>query len=446
MEKPSFFERANNWVKNSVMLKLLTIGILILFLLIPVDMVQDVIREREYRKQDAVAEVSGKWGNEQTVAGLVLTIPYTEYFKQVSTTAKEGYVMIANRRYAHFFPDQLDITGEVTPEVRYRGIYKAVVYKAKLNVAGKFPQPDFEQWKIENSNVLWDEAFVSLGLSDLRGIQQSVVVKWNGTDYAFEPGVEVKDVIVSGISTQIPVDSANKEYTFALDLDFNGSSGLDFIPFGKTTTVKLTSPWNDPKFEGAFLPDERDISETGFSATWDVLHLNRSFPQSFRGATTGLMESSFGVDLIVPVDEYQKSMRSAKYAAMFITLTFLIIFFVQIMNKVRVHPIQYIIVGLALCVFYTLLIGLSEHIPFSLSYLVASTAIIGMITLYTHSIFKIKRITMLVALLLSALYLFIYTIVQMEAFALLMGSIGLFVVLAVVMYLTRKIDWYNIQK
>ncbi len=446
MEKLSFFERANNWVRNSITLRMITMGILILLLLIPVDMVEDVIWERENRKQEAVQEVSGKWGNKQRVVGLVLTVPYNEYYKQNSATAKDGYVMIATRKYAHFFPSQLNIEGEIVPEVRYRGIYKIVVYTAQLSISGNFDSPDFEQWKIRHEDVLWDEAFTSLGLADLRGIQKGVSVKWNSKDYFFEPGVETNEVIVSGISTQVPVDTATKDYNFSLALDFNGSTGLEFIPIGETTTIKVSSTWNDPSFEGAFLPDEREITEGGFTAMWDVLHLNRSFPQSFRGAITTLAESSFGVNLIVPVDEYQKSMRSAKYASMFITLTFIIIFFVQIMYKVRVHPIQYIIVGLALCVFYTLLIGLSEHIAFGWSYLISSIGIIGMITLYAHSIFQVKRITVLIGLLLTVLYLFIFTIVQMEDFALLMGSIGLFVVLAVIMFLSRKIDWYNIQK
>ena len=145
------------------------------------------------------------------------------------------------------------------------------------------------------------------------------------------------------------------------------------------------------------------------------------------------------------MDEYQKSMRSAKYAAMFITLTFLLFFFVQILNNVRIHPIQYIIVGLALCVFYTLLIALSEHMSFKISYLISSFSILVMITLYAHSFAKNSRLTKLIGLILILLYLFIYSIIQMQDYALLMGSIGLFIVLAVIMYLSRKIDWYTIQ-
>jgi len=445
MEKPSFIERANNWVRNSVTLRLVTMGILILLLLIPVNMVESLIREREYRKQDAVKEVSGKWGNEQIVAGPVLTVPYLEYNKQYNNDTKE-YILVPTRRYAHFLPEALNVDGEILPEIRYRGIYKVVLYKAALKLTGTFNRPNFTEWKVSDNDVLWGESFVSLGLTDLRGIQQNVNVAWNDQTYSFNPGVETNEVITTGISAMLPIDTSKGSNTYSLSLNFNGSSLLEFLPLGKTTTVNITSPWATPSFDGAFLPDERDVTEKGFTAMWDVLHLNRPYPQSFRGGTTGLDGSAFGVKLILPVDEYQKSMRSAKYAVMFIVLTFIIIFFVQIMYKVRVHPIQYIIVGLALCVFYTLLIGLSEYIPFAYSYLISSVGIITLITLYSQTIFHVKRITALIGLLLTVLYLFIFTIVQMEDFALLMGSIGLFIVLATIMYLSRKINWYNIEK
>jgi inner membrane protein len=218
-----------------------------------------------------------------------------------------------------------------------------------------------------------------------------------------------------------------------------------FVPLGKQTKVNLKSKWQNPSFTGAFLPDKRDVGVNGFNATWEVLHLNRPYPQIFKGQIEGIGDSSFGVNLIVPVDEYQKSMRSAKYAVIFITLTFLIFFFVQVINGVRIHPIQYLIVGLALCIFYTLLIALSEHIPFIYSYLISSISIIGLITLYAKSIFKDNKLTAIICLILTMLYLFIYSIIQMEDYALLMGSIGLFIVLATIMYLSRKINWYEIK-
>lgn len=444
----TFFERANNWVKKSITIRLITIGILILLLLIPVSMVESLIREREERQSEAITEVSSKWGGQQTITGLVLTVPYKTFSKVYEGEQTDKFKLVESRGYAHFLPEELNINGEIFPEVRYRGIYEVILYNSKLKLTGKFSAPNFEDWKMNNSNIIWEDAFISLGLSDLRSIQENISVKWNNKQYFFDPGVESMDVIQNGISTRIHLnnfDSTKTNSEFSLDLNFNGSTSLNFIPLGKLTKVGIKSKWENPSFIGAFLPDEREINSTGYSANWTVLHLNRPYPQKFRGATQGINESAFGVNLIVPVDEYQKSMRSAKYAVIFITLTFLIFFFVQILNGVKIHPIQYIIVGLALCVFYTLLIALSEHIAFKFSYLISSISIISLITLYAKSIFNNKKLTVLIGLILTTLYLFIYSIIQMEDYALLMGSIGLFFVLATIMYLSRKIDWYAIK-
>ena len=435
-------------MKNSITIRLITIGILILLLLIPVSMIKNLIREREYRLQDAVKEVSSKWGNSQTITGLILTVPYLSYTKMYEDDG-EKYKLVKSTEYAHFLPEHLSIEGEVLPEIRYRGIYEVILYSAQLSLTGSFTAPNFEAWKIEEENIMWDNAFVSLGMSDLRGIQENISLQWNEQHYQFNPGLETNEVINKGMTASVPVqdiDSTTGEWKFALSLDFNGSSSLNFIPVGKSTHVAINSPWETPSFDGSFLPDNREISKDGFTANWEILHLNRPYPQSFRGSNRAIQNSDFGVSLLIPVDEYQKSMRSAKYASMFITLTFLIFFFVQILSHVRIHPIQYIMVGLALCVFYTLLIAFSEHISFKFSYLISSVATITMITAFAHSISKNKLITKVIGLILTLLYLFIYSIIQMQDFALLMGSIGLFLVLAVVMYLSRKINWYALQE
>jgi inner membrane protein len=444
----SFFERANNWLKSSITIRLITIGVLILILLIPVSMVERLIWERELRQKDAIEEVSSKWGEAQTLTGPVLTIPYLTYTKVYDADKSGKYKLVEAIDYAHFLPEKLNVDGVISPEIRYRGIYEVIVYNSKVKLNGLFSFPDFSEWNIGKSEILWKEAFVSLGLSDLRSIQETISIKWNDKNYAFNPGLESQDVITRGISTRLQIDSSHigsSKFEFSLDLNFNGSNSINFIPLGKTTLVNIHSKWKNPSFDGAFLPDSRNISDSGFTANWEVLHLNRSYPQKFLGSVSGVSESSFGINLLVPVDEYQKSMRSAKYAVMFITLTFLLFFFVQILNAVRIHPIQYIIVGLALCVFYTLLIALSEHIKFKYSYLISSVAIISLITLYTKSIFDNRKLTYLICLILVMLYLFIFSIIQMEDYALLMGSAGLFIVLAVIMYLSRKIDWYAVK-
>ena len=446
-QKPqSFFEKTGKWLKTSVSVRIVTIGILILFLLIPVSMVESLIRERSYRQEEAVTEVSSKWGEKQTVTGPVISVPY-KTFTKVYEEKSSVYKLVESVSYAHFLPDELVINAGAEPEERYRGIYRVIVYNARVKLSGKFLYPNVELLGIEQGNVLWNDAFISVGLTDLRSIQENIAVNVNGETLSFNPGVETNDVIAGGISAPFKIASKSPQDTllaFEMEMNFNGSSELNFTPMGKETTVSMQSPWKDPSFDGAFLPDSRSITNDGFTAQWRVLHLNRPYPQRFTGPAQGISESAFGVSLIVPVDEYQKSTRSAKYAVMFITLTFLLFFFAQVLYKVRVHPVQYLMIGLALCVFYILLIALSEHISFLYSYLVASTAIIGLITYYAGSIFSNKTLTRMVLLVLIILYLFIYSVIQLEDYALLMGSAGLFVVLTLVMVLSRKIDWYGV--
>ena len=459
-QAPSTFEKLNQKIKNSITIRLLSIGFLVLILLIPTSMIESLIREREYRRGDVIREVSSKWGSSQTISGPVLTIPYHKFHKYYDSDQKI-YKFNKTKHYAHFLPDNLNIKGDLTPEIRYRSIYEIIVYNTQLNLNGTFSTPDFNVLGIDKNHVLWKEAFISLGIPDMKGIRDNININWDGEVYAFNPGIETNDVISSGVSTNVKLlpkeqvdqkkeeevsDTTKKSYPFSFDLNLNGSSFLNFIPIGKETNVNINSNWPHPSFSGASLPDEREITKDGFTAHWKELHLNRNYPQQWLGDIHNVYDSSFGVDLLLPVDEYQKSTRSAKYAIMFISFTFLIFFFIEIRNKKRIHPIQFILVGLALTIFYALLLSLSEHIHFNNAYLIASSAIIMMIGAYSMTIFKSGKLTALMSGVLILLYGFIYTILQLEDYALLMGSIGLFIVLAIIMFLSRKIDWYAIAK
>ncbi|MBT31727.1 MAG: cell envelope integrity protein CreD [Thalassobius sp.] len=436
-DSPGFFERLNNWIRNSVMVKLISMAILILLLLIPANMVESLIREREYRRLDVINEISGTWGNDQTLTSAVLTVPYEIYF---TNDKKE---VVTQTSYAHFLPENLQIKGEISPEKRYRSLYEVVVYVASLNVEGNFKNIDFSEWNIRPEDILWDKAYLSIGITDMRGIQEKILLQWNDTTLSLNPGIESNDVIESGVSVKVPVNAASTNLDFSYSLTLNGSKTLSFIPLGEETNVSLISTWSDPSFMGAFIPDEKTINESGFTADWNVLHLNRNYPQKWRGESFRINPSSFGVNLLVPVDHYQKSTRSAKYAVMFIALTFLIFFFVEILNRKRIHPIQYILVGLALCIFYTILVALSEHISFNMAYIASAIAVIALISLYASSFFKSTKLTLLCTLVLVILYGFLFTLLQLQDYALLLGSFGLFVTLAIVMYLSRNINWYD---
>ncbi len=450
----SFWERFTRWVQRSVMLKLFTIGILTLLLLIPANLVENLIREREGTRDQATAEISGKWGAAQTVGGPVLTVPY------LRTVTDEKGKTSTETAYAHLLPETLNVTGSVVPEKRYRGIYVVMLYQARLQLNGTFARPDFSKLGVAESALRWSEAFVNLGVSDMRGIRETVGLTWNGQALDPSPGIVSGDLFAAGISAPVAMPAAGAgPLRFTAKLVLNGSSELNFLPFGKTTTVALTSGWGSPSFTGAFLPDRRNVTGDGFSANWKVLHYNRNYPQQGLGAflpkkTTPVYDGrvtaeprdetgTFGVRLLLPVDEYQKTTRSAKYASLFVLLTFASFFFVEILNRRRIHPIQYLLVGFAVCLFYVLLLSISEHLTFGWAYLIGSGVVLTMVFLYTLGVFKSLRISLIFNGILALMYAFFYSLLQLEDYALLLGSLGLALILGVVMYLTRHIDWYN---
>ncbi|MCK4652820.1 MAG: cell envelope integrity protein CreD [Candidatus Cloacimonetes bacterium] len=422
--------------KNKLGLKLLIIGALILVLLIPGAMIMSLIRERQIRRDDAVFEVSEKWGQEQTVSGPVISIPFKTFFKD-----KKGNWTVYTH-YAHFLPDDLSIEAMVNPEIRYRGIYEVVLYNTSLKLKGNFSSINMKKFSIPAKDILWQESFLSVGITHMKGIKESIIVNWNDSELTVNPGIESNDILASGFSTRINVKPDNENMEFSLEIDLNGSGGLHFAPLGNETNVNIVSNWKNPSFIGEFLPENREVTDEGFSANWKVLQLNRNYPQEWIGNKFRIESSTFGVELLLPVDEYQKNMRTVKYAIMFILLTFLAFFMMETLNKKKIHPFQYLLVGTALIIFYTLLLSISEHLSFKYAYLIASVATIALITAYTKSVLKDKKLTSIIALILIILYCFLYVLLQLQDYALLLGSIGLFVILAVVMYISRKIDWY----
>lgn len=423
-------------LKQSIGIRLFIIAFLGLILLIPSFLIQGLISERQNRRTSVADEIGQKWGNEQAIVGPVITVPYKQYYK--SGDQEEQTI-----RYAHFLPKNLNIKGSITPEVRYRGIYKVIVYTGKLSISGTFPSLNLSGFSVPARNFIPEDAFVSVGISDMTGIKDFIKINWNGKEYSANPGIASSDVLTSGISVS-PGLEAGKKYHFDFDLKLNGSSKLLFAPVGKQTHVHLYSSWANPSFTGNFLPVDREVTASGFQATWNVLHLNRNFPQQWLGPNKEVSKSSFGVSLLLPVDEYQKTMRTAKYAIMFIALTFLTFFMIELLSDKIIHPLQYLLIGLALLIFYTLLLSISEYVIFKVAYLIASAAVVSMITVYSYSVLSDKRKTGIVFGVLIILYGYLYILLQLQDYALLMGSIGLFVVLAIVMYLTRNLNWFEI--
>ncbi len=459
----------STWVKTSHTVKFAAVGILVLILLIPTFMIQGLISERQSQSLSVINEISSKWGYDQTIAGPIINIPFKEV--TVSKNDKGETVYTNTIGTMHFLPEQLDITGNIKTELKHRSIYDAVVYSTELNVKGSFNKIAIEKLGVAPENVLWEKAYVSIHIPDLRGINKRVTLIWNNDSIEMNPGIEDNDITIistnkynsgdnydraavqtlpvdggnngsSGLSAKVNVKDADA-IRFDMTLDLNGSSSLYFIPIGKETNVTLKSAYKTPSFDGAFITDSNIVNDKGFIANWKVLNLNRNFPQAWTNSDYNISASAFGVNLLIPVDHYQKCMRSAKYAIMFIVLTFLVFLFTEILNGFRIHPVQYLLVGLALIIFYTLLLSISEQLGFTKAYIISSGAIIMLIALYSKTIFKDNRLMALLAGILIILYGFLFVILRSEDYALLIGSIGLFFVLCVVMYLSRKIKWYG---
>ena len=430
----------NFWQRNRITLKGISVGILILVLLIPTAFIQELIKERKDRQVEVSAEVSSKWAGSQTISGPFLIIPYTEEVKD-----NTGKILLL-RHLAYFLPEQLNIKGNIPPEIRSRSIYKVVLYKTSLQVQGNFSGVRFSDLGLNPASLLFNEAQLCFGLTDNRGIDDQLTIIWNGSEKSFNAGVPKNGLVNSGVSVPIglTVNDVTKTFSFNIQLKLRGSEYLFFTPLGKQTLVQLNSPWKNPSFDGKFLPANKLINEGGFTANWKILHFNREFPQSWIDTEVNISSSSFGLNLLQPNDAYGKSLRAVKYAILFISLTFCLYFFLELFQKRSVHPMQYILVGLALCIFYTLLLSVSEYLHFNVSYVIAASATVLLITLYTKSLFAKWNIALLFGVFLGLLYGFIFILIQLQDGALLFGSIGLFILLAVVMYYSRKIDWnYN---
>lgn len=412
--------------------------------MIPTASIRGLIYERENTQEEAIQEVSSKWGEAQTIAGPFISIPYYRYHKEFSKKDSTEKI-IQFKEYLHILPSQLDIKGSINPEKRYRGIYEIVVYNSKLDISGTFNKFEIAALDIQEKNILFDKAEFVVGINDLRGIEEQIKLTWGNEKISFNPGVSSNDIVGSGINALLKIDpNDSTKYHFNLSIHLKGSQQLYFTPVGKITDINITSEWPNPSFNGAFLPDTRDISEKGFKANWNVLHLNRNFPQIWIGDRHSIDDSAFGIDLLLPVDNYQKSYRSIKYAILFIVFTFLVFFFIEILNKVFIHPIQYILVGVALIVFYTLLLSISEHLQYNLAFIVSALATLLLIAGYVRAILGSAKLTLLITGILTILYSFIFVIIQLQDYALLIGSIGIFIILGLVMYFSRKINWYDL--
>jgi inner membrane protein len=416
--------------------------------------VLDLIKEREQRQKEAIAEVSSKWARKHNIAGPVLVLPYWEY--GADSTAKN-----MTKHFAYFLPDTLNINSTVSPEEKYRGIYKVMLYTSKINLNGSFSSIAPEKLKIDPKNIIWSEAFVQVSISDIKGLNDDLKLQWNNQSLTLSPDDRQSIAVDNGLSAPLSLTAIEdlKHVDFSSSMNISGSEELLFTPVGKSTTVDMNAKWPHPSFTGDILPLTSKISNDSFSAKWKSVSQKRSFPQQWKDnafnigsiadsgntsaviAAINISNNAFGADLYVPVNGYQKTTRSVKYSFLCILLTFAAFFLIDTSNKKSVHPFQYGLVGLALVLFYTLLLSFSEYIGFNYSYAVASVATIGLIAWFVKGILNSSRLTVILSLVLLLVYTYVFTILQLQDYALILGSIGLFITLAIIMHFSKKIQW-----
>ncbi|WP_395077764.1 cell envelope integrity protein CreD [Flavobacterium sp.] len=443
----------NNAQKNSFFqsttAKMIMVGLLTLVLLIPLVFVQDLIQERSQRKQEVVSEVSQLWGKDVYFYGPIMKVPYKTYEEYNVTNPKTNVVTIERKSiidYAYFFPEKLINKSNIKKNTSLkRGIYNNVVFSANMNFEGYFSKPNIEKLGIAETDMLWDKASIIVKTTNLKSIKSDLNIKLNNQSLEFESKSD-EDTTYGTLETSIFDYKSlvnSEKINFNFNMKYNGSNSVKFIPVGKTTLVNIDSDWESPSFEGTFAANDttKKIDKKGFHADWKILDINRSFSQQYVSKLPNLNEYTFGVKLIETVDEYQQNERASKYGFLVIGLTFLVFFLIQSVSKINIHIFQYSMIGLALIMFYTLLISITEHSSFALAYLIAGISVIAMITLYSISILQNRKFASFIGLSLTALYTFIYVIIQLENYALLVGSLGLFFILGLVMYFSRQIDW-----
>jgi len=432
-----------NASSRSASVKAAVVAFLTLVLLIPTGMIEGVIVDRQNNASIATTDIRNSWGGDQTVTGPILRLPYTV---QEQTPYGSAY---AEERVAHVLADELVVTADVVTEIRYRGIHEVPVFSADIDISARIDLGALDALGIAAEQVTWSGAEILLGISDQKAISKIPVIDVNGSRVNFTnsgDGIEgLASQLSAAVGGQLTALPSEPELAFDISVAVNGSGSLQFLPLAENASVTMSANWASPSFTGRQLPTGRDLREDGFDAEWHATSLGRKLPAVWidsHAAQVTVAADAFGARFMQPVGLYQLIERATKYAVLFVGLTFVTYFVIEVVGNLRLHPLQYLLVGLANTLFYLLLLSLSEHVGFDIAYGVSALASAALISGYSAAILARRSRAVVMAAVLAGLYTFLYLTLNAESFALLAGSIGLWIVLAVVMYLTRRIDWY----
>jgi len=423
-------------------IKAITVVILLLLLLIPLALIGSLVDERDMRAQEAAMNIVDGAGGSLRLTGPILVLPYErEVLREVDGEWRRSLV----RGDVSVLPEQIAVDGHLDVEYRFRGIYRVPVYTARITAEGQFRRPGPEVYP-EGAVPLPSENRLVVGIADMRGIREVSPLLWNNGERAFGPDAGHPSLGRGiGASVSLPPETgALLPFSWTMEVDGGGS--VSVAPLGRDSTLHLSGDWASPSFGGAVLPDERELSDEGFQARWRIPEVSRPIRpvwNSDDGGETDLSIHALRVELLEPVGPYVRTERSVKYGALFLLIPFVVFFLFETLGGLRVHPVQYLLAGAADVVFYLLLLAISEHLSFDVAYLIAAAAVTALISLYAWSVTRGRRSALAMPVVLGGAYLWLWVTLQSEDYALLIGSVGLFVLVAAVMLLTRNVDWYG---
>jgi inner membrane protein len=440
-------------VDRALFLKTLLVAALAAVLMLPVAMIRDLVAERQARRNEAVTGIAEGWGKAQTVAGPYLAIPYERHWTEVKRDTLDGKLREVRTERSESQVLRLpvaDAAWTIDADIgeKARGIYKARLYSARLDVQGSLDVPARTRFEDGTSRYKWHTPRLVLGVSDPLGIRAASDISLGGARYALAPG-SGDAAVAGGLHAPLgDLDLAKaQKLNFSLSFELAGSEALSIAPLGADTAVAMRANWPHPSFQGRFLPLKHEIGAQGFSASWKVSRFAaQGAAQANCGFPCNRMGEQLSVSLIEPVGLYQQLERASKYGHLFIGLTAAAFMLIELLRRLAIHPIQYTLVGLALAMFFLLLTALSEHLGFAAAYALATAACVGLITVYLVRVLHNAALGLAFGGALASLYAILYALLKAEDYSLLGGALLLFALLAAVMLATRRVDWYALRR
>ena len=447
-----------NEVTKTLGFKIIIIVVLGLLLLIPMTFINSVVKDRIRYQNEAISSIIEPVGDSANIQGVVIAIPYLEKFID-SDTKEIGYT----RKYIFYMPNEYNVTGDVEVTSLSRGIFKAPIFNSKLNITGRFDKYNAEIYNLDENNtiILYDEAMIILGIGNKKNLMKlpNILINQNEELKYYEKNINIDlNMFNNKFLYTISRDNILNGFDFNITMDIQGGNSLMITPLASENTFKISSKWKDPSFTGGFLPTKREVNNNGFNAEWNIASFNTSFTKYWTSDensnrlnnidnnqyyTSNQESNNVLISFLLLNDNYQKTSRSVKYAILFIFIPFFVLFLCEVLSKKRIHPVQYILIGIANAIFYLLLLAISEHINFNISYFLSALMVTALTSIYIGYIIKSPRYTISMAIVESLIYIFLFGILQLTDYALLMGTLGLFAVIALAMYFTRNVDWYG---